>query len=273
MMRSNYWSNSTFAKKVKSWAGIENPVALTSTGWRDWEKVSKSRNKFVYWFTEEFLDSVQNFVMWPFDQIKTACRFWNNVIVEKMHTLQTGLPYGYHEVDERMLHGMFNTLVVFVEQEKAWMEYIWNHDKYDLPWYKTVSPFHNFFKFRYPDLGLTYLKWESQLKVDESWGVNSDQEGYGELTEQAIKAIEIMELYHWWKVIRPARVDLMEASGWSAYCAKKREESESLFEVLDDDGTDVKEILDETNRIEAEYEQEDEDMLIRLVKIRRGLWT
>jgi hypothetical protein len=63
--------------------------------------------------------------------------------------------------------------------------------------------------------------------------------------QQAVTAREQLFLYNWWTVTRPARPDpygnLVEAGKYG--------------------------------EIEEAYEQEDEDMLHRLITIRRSLWT
>jgi hypothetical protein len=63
----------------------------------------------------------------------------------------------------------------------------------------------------------------------------------------------------------------MEISGWSEHCAKypsiwrKQETPEQAEESAV--------ALKKVREIEAQYEQEDEDMLIRIIKVRRSLWT
>ena len=75
------------------------------------------------------------------------------------------------------------------------------------------------------------------------------------------------------------RPDPYDASGWTAVCDEYRMEN----------GAGVLGILRETKnkalqkrkdrasklltKIEAQYEKEDEDMMIRLIRVRHGLWT
>ena len=68
----------------------------------------------------------------------------------------------------------------------------------------------------------------------------------------------------------------MNASGWSDYCEKSRianggklnfsEENDDLKKMCSDS-------LDLLQKIEKQYEDEDEEMLIRLIRIRSSLWT
>lgn len=85
-----------------------------------------------------------------------------------------------------------------------------------------------------PNQGLAYLQWAKQLKYDDEW-CSKDHPLLGKPTPQAIAAQEIFDLYQWWKEKRPMR-----------------EQEVELYE-------------DQYN--------EDTEMLIRLVKLRRQIWT
>ena len=75
----------------------------------------------------------------------------------------------------------------------------------------------------------------------------------------------------------------MDASGWNDYCEERRKkaETESLdlaLPILDEDETDSDkarkhQILEICHTMESEREDEDTEMLIRLIKIRKHLWT
>jgi hypothetical protein len=71
---------------------------------------------------------------------------------------------------------------------------------------------------------------------------------------------------------RPKRPEPMEASGWSAYCDQRRAADPDDW-VFSEDKIDTKPMLDMMHKMEEEYESEDEAMMIRLIKIRRSLWT
>ena len=101
-------------------------------------------------------------------------------------------------------------------------------------------------KARSADLGIDHLKWGMSIVYDEQ-SVEKDDPLYGKPTEQAKSSKEIFELYNWWKN-RDNRPD-----PYSNYKSSK----------------DIKELW----KTEESYDQEDEDMLIRLIKIRKHLWT
>lgn len=283
-MRSNYWSNSKFAKWVQqTFANVEKPSALPLGQWKVWDNAFKKDHTFVYWFTEEFLDTLQKIVCWPNDKLR-ALRYWGySRFVTKPHYLNTKLEKGtYHEIDRRMIHGLFETLVDFIEVEKAWMLVVWNEEervKYSLPWYKRVPYFLRWKEWRCPEAGLAHLNWEMSLINDCEWA-SADEKAAdascGLPTSQAVAAKEQYELYNWWKNIRPVRPDPMDAGGWSDYCKAMDDKYGSLGwmeERNEQEQTTSKLALDKTQEIEEMYDREDEEMLIRLIKIRRSLWT
>jgi hypothetical protein len=97
-----------------------------------------------------------------------------------------------------------------------------------------------------------------------------------EPTYQAKAAKEILELYTWWKEIYPARPDVHDASGWTAYCEMRREKGYKFFDMEDkseEEAEMCKTALDKSQELELQYAKEDEEMMIRLIKIRESLWT
>jgi hypothetical protein len=102
---------------------------------------------------------------------------------------------------------------------------------------------------------------------------------YGKPTGQALRAKEIKELYTWWTTVYPARPDPMDASGWSDYCEASRLASGSgkLSWLGSDKSPELKKMGDKalklSQKIEAAYDKEDTEMMIRLIKARDALWT
>ena len=284
--RSRYWSSSKFSKWIqKTFANTTKPFALPLGEWGKWNKTLKDAHPIVYWFTEEFLDWAQNVVNYPVDQLDSL-RYWGyNRFVSKPHILNTRLKKGtYYEVETRMLHGLFETLVDFIEVEKARMSVVWDkeaRDKFQLPWYKRVPYWLRWKEWRCPEAGIEYLKWEMSLIVDYEYlpeEERASQPNYGIPTSQAIGAKEQYELYNWWKNIRPTRPDPMDAGGWSEYCTKMdTKHGGGIMAWMDerDEQDDVasKIALDKTHEIEQAYEKEDEEMLVRLIRLRGSLWT
>lgn len=210
----------------------------------------------------------------------------------KYHIMQTGLnPWRFHEVETRMLFGNFTALVDFVEIEQAWMMIAFgqteNIKKFGYKWYET-NRWINWFLTdrRYPEAGLEHLDWASSLTYDDAWYGNHAEKieeakasvEYGKPTPQALAAIEIRELYNWWKNIRPNRPDPHDASGYSDYFKKLEAVfGNDFFASITHQSSELskegKDCMISFREIEMAYDTEDEQMLIRLVKIRQSLWT
>jgi hypothetical protein len=108
-------------------------------------------------------------------------------------------------------------------------------------------------------------------------GAEPGEKGYGEPTYQAKAAKEIIELYTWWTVTYRNRPDPYEASGWTAYCEAARLANGGKLSFSSDKTPELAEMsktaMDKLHQMEADYEAEDEAMMIRLIKIRQSLWT
>jgi len=130
--------------------------------------------------------------------------------------------------------------------------------------------------WRSPECGLANLEWQRQLRWKED-EVGKDFKGLGELTPQAVKAQEILDLYMWWTVTYRNRPDPYEASGWTAACEAQRLANGGKMSFSTPKDPVLKKAQDKAHKllqkIEADYEKEDEAMMIRLIKVRHGLWT
>ena len=258
-----YWNCTKLADKLR---GTAKPPAATWKGWREWEKQAQESHPTRYWLTEKFLPKLEDFVKWPHTKFNDIRYYINNRWVSKTHALTAHpndiKPGNWQDVGYRFLPCLFNELVDYVEIELAWNNAMWNDEirkKYATPWWRTS--FLKLRTWRCPEAGLEYLEWASKLTYDES----------GELSAQALSAIEIKKLYDWWKNIYPTRPDIHDVTGWSAYCETK----EHLFddEKSDEEKAQVKAILGNIQDIEKQYFDEDTEMMVRLIKIRDSLWT
>lgn len=275
-MRNRYWNIGPFADWLR---GTPSPGAETSKGWREWTARAKSAHPIRYWFVEEGLRYIQNFIMWPIDRLYDVKYYINNRFVTRTHCLTAHprdiKPGTWYDVGNRFLPCLFNELVDFVEIELAWWEIAWNEEgrkKFKSPWYATG--WFRWRTWRSREAGLANLAW--QKTCDNKDYTPEDDPRYGELTHQAHAAKEIEALYLWWTEGRPKRPDPMDASGWSKYCEERWEKDQSILDQFDDDApgkVDTRPMLDMMNDMEAKYEQEDEEMMIRLIKIRQSLWT
>ena len=280
-MRSHYWTCSKFADWIR---GTKKLSAGTAEEWDTWHTTAKIKHNFRYWLAEEGLDYIQKFVMYIPDKIYSAKYYFNNRWITKTHALTAHRrdikPGEWCDVGNRFLPCLFNELVDFVEVELAWWHLVWSgkeeREKYKAPWY-------NFGWFRVrgwrcPQAGLDNLDWQRNLRWQAN-EVGDDSPNLGKPTPQAIKAQEILDLYKWWTETYRNRPEPMEASGWSAYCDACRDAHGDSFSAmfsnkkspaLKKQGDKAHKLL---QKIEAAYEKEDEEMMIRLIKVRHGLWT
>ena len=275
-MRNSYWSNSGLADWIR---GTVKGGAKTSDGWHEWETHAKAAHPVRYWIVEEALDAIQNFIWWPIDKLYEIKYYVNNRFITRTHSLTAHprdiKPGQWQDVGNRFLPCLFNELVDFVEVELAWSHIAWDTEgrkKYRAPFW-AVGWF-RWRTWRCPEAGLDHLDWAMTL-INDDW-CGPENPDYGKPTGQAIRAREIKELYLWWTTIYRNRPDPHEASGWSEYCRKKSELNDGrLFgsketAELRKEGDKALKLI---QKIEKQYNDEDERMMIRLIKARDSLWT
>jgi len=272
---STYWSCTPFADWIR---GTKKLSAGTSEEWDDWTTTAQMKHNFRYWLAEEGLSYIQDFVTWPERKLNDIRYYINNRWISHSHQLTAHprdiKPGQWQDVGNRFLPCLFNELVDFVEIEQAWHHCLWSDEmktKYNVPWYR--SGWLRWRTWRCPEAGLEYLRWATTL-------TNKDFIDEGEKEEptyQAKAAKEIIELYTWWTVTYRNRPDPYEASGWTAACEAQRQANGGKLSFSIPKDPVLKKQSDKAHKmlqkIEADYEKEDEAMMIRLIKIRGSLWT
>lgn len=249
--RYNYWSCSKFADWIR---GTSKPFALEWHQWDEWKEEVKTKNPIRYWLAETGLTKLQNFVMFPSDLYHAIEVYIRNRWIDKTHMIKTGLKPGrYYEIDTRILYGLFNELVEYVECELA----------HTMKAYKDRN--YKFVKGRCQQAGLDHLEWACSLKYNEDYcGITKKDKNYGKPTPQAISAQKIRDLYEWWTITRPNRPEPYHLVGMSRFegnefsSKKSREERQAMSKMI---------------KLEEEYDKEDTNKLIELIKIRKELWT
>jgi hypothetical protein len=276
-MRSHYWTCSKFADWLR---GTPKGGPKTSEGWNEWH-VLAGQSRLRYWLAEEGLDYVQRFVFYIPDKIHDIKYYINNRWITRSHSLTAHTrdiaPGSWQDVGNRFLPCLFNELQDFVEVELAWHHIAWHdeaREKYSTPfwahgWWRVRA-------WRCPQAGLDSLEWQRNLRWKED-EVGTDSDSLGKLTPQAVKAQEILDLYTWWTQTYRNRLEPMKASGWSAYCEAARLANGGRLSFSSDKTPELAKMskiaLKKLHKIEADYEKEDEAMLIRLIKVRHALWT
>lgn len=276
-MRNNYWTCSRFADWLR---GTPKPGAATSEEWDEWTGKAKAAHPIRYWMADDVLDFLQTVVYYIPDRLNDIRYYINNRWVSKSHALTAHprdiRPGSWSDVGNRFLPCLFNELVDFVEVEQAWHYVMWNDEervKYNVPWYR--SGWLRWRTWRCPEAGLAYLNWAATLTNKEF--LEEGEKHLAEPTYQATAAKEIIELYTWWTTTYRKRPDPYEASGWTAYCEESRAANDGRLSWGGDKTPEmqakVTTALEKLREIEAAYEAEDEQIMIRLIKIRNSLWT
>ena len=276
-MRSNYWTCSKFADWLR---GTPKPGAATSEDWEAWAEKAKAAHPIRYWIADDALDFLQTVVYCIPDKLNDVRYYINNRWVSRSHSLTAHVrdirPGSWCDVGNRFLPCLFNELVNFVEVEQAWHYVMWNDEErkqFDVPWYR--SGWLRWRTWRCPEAGMAYLNWASTLTNEEF--LDDDKKSEAVPTYQAKAAKEIIELYTWWTTTYRNRPDPYEASGWTAVCEASRAANGGRLHFGTEKNLALKKASDKAHKllqkIEADYEKEDEAMMIRLIKIRQSLWT
>ena len=287
MSRSHYWCCSKFADWLR---GTPKPGAETFEGWDAWTEKATKAHPFRYWLADDALSFCEKVFYWPTDKLYDLKYYINNRWVTRTHSLTAHprdiKPGTWMDVGNRFLPCLFNELQDFVEVELAWWHIAWEDKdaraKYNAPFW--ASGWFRWRTWRCPQAGLENLEWQRKLIYDTDYaGMNIPEDKKGKPTPQAVKAQEILDLYTWWTVTRPARPDPYEASGWNTLCEERRlrrvaeGKSDNFFASMNDKTAAEKKAsskaLKDLHKLEAAYEKEDEQMMIRLIKVRHGLWT
>lgn len=254
---------------------IEKPRALPWGGWTKWENELKTTRPVAYFLTETLPDWLEKPAQWSVDPLYEVAYYLRNRFLRQTHMVHTGLePGSWHEYETRILHGMFTELVDFIEVEQAWHTCMWDDEarkKYQMPWWRQNWLFY-WREWRCAEAGIDYLKWCMTLD-DPALPVHERN------TSQAEHAREALTLYTWWKHIRPTRQDEWAEAGFvefnnrmaAKYGKMEFDPNDKLLTPAE--RREKSTIFDRVHEIEEARYQEDEEMMIRLIKIRRGLWT
>lgn len=276
---SRHYSSLPFFKWVAKQFGIKKPIALGWGEWEEWDITTKLEHPIGWFFCETLPGWLEKPGDWFVDPITSAKYYFINRFIDQRHVLKTGLKLGqWNEFETRLLHGMFNELIDFVEIESAWNSMMWADDEtrklYNMPWYYT-NYWLRWRTWRSPQAGLQHYRWASTLR----WNASDDSDCIGKKTPQAEAADEVIELYHWWKFQRPSRGDPWVASGFRQFWDSMDEKYGDNWllgskpKITDEEQAEYRRLSDRNNNMEEEWDDEDTAMMCRLVKIRRSLWT
>lgn len=261
--RSSYWSNSKLAHNIYTWLNIPKPDSATAEEWDEWNIAVETKYPTLHWIVDKLFNGVQDVLHFPLDLVDSIRVYLRNRYVLKTHMIKTGLEIGqWHEVENQILHGCFSLLVDFVECQKANM-HVWSQKEADQPLWRRF-PLLRWGQYRSKEDGIAYLKWEMSLTHD------------GVPDRQALDAVNIYNLYVWWTETRPKRKDAYELAGWNKF-EEDHPIDRSVFRLTSnrtpEEQQELSDIFKRVRIIEEQYDQEDDEMLMKLMQIRRGMWT
>lgn len=279
-----YYSDAKLFQWLRDKLGVSKPTALGWGEWDKWDAQLKAERPLAYFLTEAIPDAlsyIHTKITQPFYDAK---RYIRNRWFDKTHYLKTKLKPGqYYSFEHRLLHGLFEELVDFVEVESAWY-HMWQLSKEERAKYEMPRRYNSYWfrwgQWRCPKAGLDYYQWASSLTYDDDIGIEHGHPDYGKPTPQAERAMEILALYDWWKNIRPSRGDPWDISGlrvlWAKMVAKYGDDVWLLAQpspMTEAERHEYRRLSEAKHQLEAQWEQEDEQMLIRLIKMRQHLTT
>ena len=160
--------------------------------------------------------------MFPIRQIFELKAYLKNILFRRHHIIRTRLPKGqWYDTDTRMLYGMMNLLMEFLEKEK---------------------PFET-----------------TDFDSSPTW--------------KSIKK-EIITIKDWWLNYETRKVEFtITLNKWQVSKFGNCKGEECLHRINEPDTKESKELFDKLAILETKLEREEAQMLMRLVKIRKYLWT
>lgn len=259
----------------------KKPSTLGWADWEDWNIETKNTFPWQYFFKETFPDFLRRFKRNLFSPFSNLRIYVYNRFVDGTHVLKTNLKIGkYYDPEQRMLHGLFSMLVDFVEIDLA-SQYGWDNPNYQKRKKQTLL----WRRFKSRQMGLAHLDWASSLIMDQNMGVAPNDPKFGQLAGQALAAIEIKKLYLWWiNRLENGQPNYYEISGYNKFLTEIREkygisdEMSLLFgkgaDLLSEEDKKIMTlILNNTRTLEENEKLVEDDMIVRLVKLRSDLWS
>lgn len=180
-------------------------------------------------------------------------RVWdkfNYRYIKKYHLIDTKLSPGWHEFDTKLIHGMFEMMVDFVEIELAQLYLLTN---------------------KLSELKPEYGVWFLEEVVNSNGHYEEEKEYYSEL----------YQIYKWYKESYLTRPDLFSVTGFHSIIYEIEEKhgtTNFLSPIWREVDTELcnryKKIMYEIiPNQEKVWEDEETEMLTRLIKIRKFIWT
>lgn len=219
-MNVNHTISDIFENYAKKKLAFPNKLGYTAEEFCDFDKNWKEKLPISFKM-HKVINKIEFFCWYHiWDRCERTYYYIRNRFFKRYHLIRTDLAKGqWWDVDNKMLYGMMNLLVDFVEKEHA----------------------------------LLVVDWE------------------GSSESHAAAKKEIIEIYTWWKDY-PRRQKEMDAI--FDKIEDKFDKEECIMASFTTERMDKnRPIYEERSAAEDKLEKEEEEMLIRLIKIRKYLWT
>lgn len=259
----------------------DKPLAATSKEWGEWRREAKKKklryfiaNDVPSWIRSKIINPIEDAIWWV--KYRTTSRY---------HILKLDTDPGYMDDSEKILYANFTILKNYVENDCAkrrWFYYV-----------SSPEEDHELLMFDKYTMGIEYLNWEISLSDPDSEDYDdllyeSEKWKNGEidpLDTQSGSAKEVKELYLWW-LNYPSFILTDDDIYLKQYKESRRNRGvdEFYFDMFSDsDDPNDKETQEERElfkkHMDYSFNNEDEkyhkveEMLLRLIKIRRSLWS
>lgn len=236
---------------------------------------------------KKLLRKFKYYARYPLQSFKDLERYIAYRTYDNYRVVKADLPAGFYEPGDLLLPISFALLKKFVEVNLAYQA-LWSHEDKAPKWLKISeylpSPLSDIIT---PDLvsrELGMLALEDQIESIQKDNMYSPQHREEHLHTWK----EIKELYIWWTDLRPKRGEPGDVSGFYEICETLRIKNGNVHKFIPIAGStcksmqfsgsaaDYKAYSDASDRMweeEKRQNKEDEEMLIRLVKIKEHLWS
>lgn len=250
----------------------------------EWRQEYKATRPIAFYFAEtvpSYFTRIKG--MWG-DFTYTVSDTYDNYFIRRTDKYDTGFKrHEFNTPDETMLPAMFNQLAAHVEStySKRWLN--WKSTRLprterdndpDVKYWKKIrrnAEWGEIFKrklYRNKEYAIAMMheilsrQYESPIDEDE--------------LEEFKNMLETFTLYMWWTVVRPARKEADAESGLDAirerFDAKYGTHEWSYSNLDADEQHEYSEIISISTELNRTREDEDTEMMCRLVKARQNIW-
>lgn len=201
--------------------------------WQDWHRTVKAMHPVKYWFSETLVNFVRHKIYWPIKHPVSDAHYW----------LVSHIIPGrrYHMLDLRQTH----------HHDTNHPDKCYHHGWIDVPDKMLFALFNLLGEYLNKEKPHDLTQWYSRDKIESDEGMKTQQASLD----------EARAIHHWWISERDNQIDERNHLQHLWYEAKKDKDPQR--EIY---WTKLKEL-------DAKLEDKDDEMVVRLMKIRRTLWT